>query len=1207
MFATRSFFSGGGMSGFVIFCLLSVGGNLNAQIDTGTILGTVKDQSGAVVPDATVTLTHVETAFTLSASTRMDGTYIFTPIRIGTYSVEAEFTGFRKARHSGVTLRQQQQIVVDLTLEPGAITETVEVLGEAPLLQTESASVGEVMGSKAAVNLPLQGRNYNFLAQLTAGVTHGQQEGRGLNDSGWFSANGTRPAQSNLMLDGIDNNSNNVDFLAGAAYIIRPPVDAIQEFSIQTNSFKAEFGRAGGAILNATVKSGTNKIHGTLWEFIRNDKLDAADFFQNKFGSEKGKLRRNEFGFAIGGPIIKNKTFWFADYSGLRTRRAANWVRSIPTAAERASGFTDFRDLITTQTGSRTDLLGRTFPTGTVFDPATTRGVNAGVMDPVTGITTSEGGFVRDPFFSGGSLMGVTDFTADPNLLNVIPPGRLSQSAVDILNLLPAPNAPGIFNNFTANPVGTDDGDQFDIRVDHVFSEVDQIFVRYNFFDGTRFKPAPFEGIADGGSFNDGDETLRNQSAALSWTHTFSPTLINEFRVGFTREVTVRLQPLGNDTSDIPAQFGIPGVLQVEGNGGLPMITGGGLDQIGARDWLVSDRFSNTYQFTENLTKVYGSHTFKGGFQYQHITFPWSAPPWSRGRFDFSGNYTSIPNLGDSSTGRVQLLLAPTTSSVGGIDNVGGADTMFASNFGGIDNGKEYYGAYIQDDWKVTPKLTLNLGLRWEFFALVKENFGAQANFIPGAPGSTARFIIPADRQGNPPLSPSFINGLAADGIELAFSDEFGLGVGNSANTNFGPRFGFAYRVNEKLVLRGGYGVYYGGFENRGGFPNLGYNYPFQFTFGFFPPNSSNPIDPNNAIGTLESGFTNIAIDPVVVNAAGLNLRGIELDYITPYTQGYNFTIQYELSPNDSLEVGYVGSLGRHIETFSGTNHVTQLAPPDVDPQTLVPFPTFQRNSTYASTNANSYYHSLQTKFTHRFSHGVQLLAAYTWSKVRTYAHDLLNGGGDAGFRAPDIPGVGIKADIGLANFDVPHALNLSGTYELPIGSGKSFLANVGGVADAVLGGWSVNWIVTMYSGNPTTIGCTNTTAAGLGCYALLTGQDVNGGPHDVDQYWNPAAFTNPPAATTIGQTDFAPLGGAASNARGPGFHRADFSIFKQFSTTENTRVEFRGEFFNLTNTPNFALPSGRNFTTANFGQITSTRAGSVSARTIQFGLKFYF
>ena len=565
------------MAVLLCLCMFLGGRAAVAQVDTGALLGTVKDASGAVIPNAKVTLTNEGTSLTLTATTRGDGSYIFTPLKIGTYTVEAEAPGFEKGRNAGVVVNIQQQVVVDFTLVPGAVTQTVEVTSQAPLLQTQNGSVGQVVNSTAINDLPLNGRNFNFLARLTAGVTVGQEEGRSLNSNGWFAANGTRPAQNDLLLDGIDNNSDNVDFLNGAAYVVKPPVDALSEFKLQTNSFNAEFGRAGGAVLNATLKSGSNQIHGDAWEFVRNDKFDAADFFQDAANESKGEFRQNQFGGTVGGPIIKNKTFWFADYEGTRIRQATPWLTTVPTAAEASSGFTDFRDLISGQTGveGHPDILGRTFSLGTILDPATTRQLNAGQVDPVTGLTAIGSGFVRDQIQCGG-------------VANTICANRLDPNAIKLLQLFPTPTASSLFSNYSSNPIGSTNVNQFDVRIDQNFSEKDQLFVRYSFFDSPTFSPGPFTGYADGGGFNNGEQKSRPQGAALSWTHSFSPTVINEARIGWTRESVVRTQAYGNDTDNIPGQFGIQGIPQEVGNGGLPNFEIGGLSQLGSAEWLVS-------------------------------------------------------------------------------------------------------------------------------------------------------------------------------------------------------------------------------------------------------------------------------------------------------------------------------------------------------------------------------------------------------------------------------------------------------------------------------------------------------------------------------------------------------------------------------------------------------------------------------------------
>ncbi len=518
---------------------------------------------------------------------------------------------------------------------------------------------------------------------------------------------------------------------------------------------------------------------------------------------------------------------------------------------------------------------------------------------------------------------------------------------------------------------------------------------------------------------------------------------------------------------------------------------------------------------------------------------------------------------------------------------MGGADSVNASNFGGVAAIRSYYGAYVQDDWKITSKLTLNLGVRWDWFSPTGEKYNAQANFVPGTPFGGAQYIIPASRNGKPPLSSSFTELLQKDGINLVYSDKYGSGLSQVQKNNFAPRFGFAYRLTPKLVVRGGYGIYFGAFENRGGYPSLGYNYPFQYTFSFPTPNSFSPVTyPNGSIATIENGLSSVPLDPTQVNAKSLDLRGIQFHYKTPYVQSYNFTLQYQLTSADSVEAAYVASLSRHLETFVGSNLQNVLLPPGTDPQKYVPFPDFARGSSYADTIGTANYHALQTKYQRRFASGLNILFAYTFSKTRTDAGDLLSGGSVSGFRAPGIPGWGIQKDMGLAPFDIRHAISASGTYDLPFGKGRQYMTDANRAAEFLLGNWSTNWILTLDTGQPQTIGCTKGTGAGTGCYALYTGEDPYAGAHNVSQYYNPAAFKDPPVVTQIGQRDFSPLGGGNTQVSGPPLRRLDFSVFKSFPVSETKRFEFRAESFNLTNHPAFAQPGSLNFLdTTNFAE----------------------
>jgi len=1246
--------------------LLCSAAPLRAQVDTGSILGTVSDTSGASVHGATVTLTNEGTNASLSTTTGSDGGYKFTPVRIGSYKLTATLQGFQTVTQKNVVVNVGADVVVDFSLKPGSVSETVEVASTVPVLETQDASVGQVVDSRSVDNLPLNGRNFTFLAQLAAGVNTPQADTRGNAASGAFAANGLRPAQNNYLLDGIDNNSDTVDFLNGTNFVVLPPVDAVEEFKVQTSDFSAEFGRSGAAVLNATIKSGTNEFHGAAWEFFRNDKLDAADFFENAGGRPKGALRQNQFGFTAGGPVVipkvfngRDKLFFFADYEGLRRVQGTILSGAVPTVLERNSNYTDFSDLITAQSGSapKKDNLGRSIPVGTILDPATTRAVTAGVVDPTSGIAASKTGFVRDPF--GTCAASTPTFTLGAcglnNLTAAAAAGRLDANAMKLLNLYPLPTSAGISQNFSNSPKLFEHRNSFDARMDLNLNEKNQLFYRFSLVDDPQFIPGIFGGVADGGGFQQGTQTAIAEQSALGYTHTFSPTLVNVLRGGLNYLHTTRVSPSANNLTDIPSQFGIKGIPQLSENGGLPAFGINGLQTLGSNAFLPSDEVSSTLQVTDDLTKIYGKHTFKLGFEWQHVKFSTLQPPWSRGEFDYNGDYTSIPSNADSSTGRAQFLLLPRTNTIAcgaGCPNfVGGSTQIYISNISLTDNGKNYYGGYLNDDLKLTRKLTVNLGVRYDFFGLVYEHHANQANFVPGGPPINApMYIIPqGPNAGNlsSGCATCFTDLLAKDGIALNVTNRYGKGLGKSQANNFAPRLGVAYQVTPKLVARAGFGMFYNGFENRGFSPNIGENYPFQFNFSFPEPNSSTPITFPGCTtagpgftGTFETGFSCTPLSPLLVNANGLQLRGIQFDYKTPFSMGGNLTLQYQLTSSMSVQAGYVTSLARHLEVFPSSNNVTQILPkfnPDgsnLDPQKFVPFQDFGRGASYATTEGNSAYHSLQTKLEKQFKGGLNFLATYTWSKTRSDAGDLLNGGSLRGYRAPSVPGFGIQSDYKLASFDIRNVFHFSGGYELPFGKGKRFFSDVGGAANRVIGGWSVIWSSTLQGGQPIDIPCPSSTTSGTNCYALFTGQSVKTGLHTDSQgklswFGNPAAFAQPcvlgpnsvPQANNptncVPLTGFNALGGI-TQVPGPGFHRLDFSLFKNIELTERFKLQFRTEIFNAFNHPNFnapgfggngvvAISNSLNFTNSNFGEIGSTRDAPYDPRQVQFALKLYY
>ena len=774
-----------GVAVAAFLCCVFIAGPARAQVDSGSVLGQVTDSSGAVVPAAKVTLTNKDSGLTAGAETDAGGNYTFSPVRIGNYSLTVEHQGFARVVRENIRVDIQQQIAINLSLQPGEVSQTVDVTAATPILQTENASVGQVVEARQVQTLPLNGRNYTFLAQLAAGVSFGQHDSRGESSNGRFSANGTRPTQNSYLLDGIDNNSSIISRQNGKDFVVLTPVDALPEFKIQTNSYGAEFGRSAGAVMNATVKSGTNEFHGDAWEFLRNNALDGNDFFLNAAGKPIPEFRRNQFGFTQGGPVTipriyqgRNRTFFFVDYEGTRIRQGNTNVATVPTLAELNSGFTNFTDLITGQTGSRKDALGRVIPAGTILDPATTRRAGSS--------------YVRDPF---------------PG--NLIPATRLDANSVKLLHLLPAPTSGGLLGNYVSAPIFADNVNSFDIRVDENISEKDQLFARYSFNDHEQVHPGPFPGYADGGdSLVNSNLNDRSQNALLGETHLFSPAVVNQFRLGLNREHALWLQPFG-DMAGIPEQFGILGIPQSGQNGGLPQFNVGSLSRFGSYGFLPSDKYGTTPQVNDDLTITHGRLTLKTGFLAQRVLYPFTQPPQSRGGLSYSGVYTSVVGQTDATTGIAQMLLTPTASS-----NLAGANQVQLSNFVTHSLIRNYLGAYLQGDWKVTPKLTLNLGLRYDYFSFPHDRLDNLANFLPGGNLQGGVYLVTPSIEKQLPGNST--TALAQERITV---QNGGSVLGNAQNLNFAPRFGFAYRLLPRLVIRGGYGIFYGGIEELGGSP----------------------------------------------------------------------------------------------------------------------------------------------------------------------------------------------------------------------------------------------------------------------------------------------------------------------------------------------------------------------------------------------------
>jgi len=1190
-----------------------------AQIDTGGIAGVVKDPSGALVSGAVITLRNDLTGISSKAKSTSAGTYTFTGMNPGTYTITTSLAGFETRVVHGVEVHVQQTAAIDISLESGNVQQEVTVTAASPLLQAEDASVGQTIGHQTINDLPLETRNWGSLGQLAAGVaTAPIGQNGGTPENAFYSVNGVQLYQNDFRLNGINNN---IEFFGGSSVgtdaTITPPPDAIQEFKLQTGDYNAEFGHSTGGVINAVIRSGTNQLHGNLWEYIRNDAFNANDYFSKQQGKPKAEYRQNQFGGTVGGPVLipklyngRNKTFFFFDYQGTRIVTPAQATSTVPTAGITSSGFTNLQDLITYNSGTSSDGLGRKFAHGTVLDPATTRQVQPGQVDPISGLqnATNAAIFVRDPFYSGGSVAGIRDFTGLASQLNQIPGNRLDPNAVKLLSLYPAPTVSGkLANNFLNNPKSNTTINAFDLRIDETFGSRDTLFAVWDESYYNAFAPGALPGQ------NDQNDAFPSYAFAAGYTHIFAPTLSNELHVGYGHSDKDQRLTTEN-TTGIPEQYGIQGIPQVAGNGGLPTFNISGLTGLGPTDDRPTIQSVWDLEFTDNVTKELGHHTLKTGVQVDDLEGDIMQPPAPRGLFTYNGQFTDIPNQNQSLNGIADLLLTPTASTVGGVNNVGGLQSLSGSNFAGTQYHRYYTAAYFQDDWRVTPSLTLNLGLRWDYFTPYAETNGRQANFLPvGGNGATGTLYM--SQQGcNVPRSATFDALLSTSNINLDCVSSKTLGDAQKAN--FAPRLGFAYRVTPTFVVRGGYGISYGALGNLGYGGTLGTNYPFIYTITKNAPNSQSPLQLSNGqTATMENTFSTINLsDSTQVNGAGVNLYGRQYNYQTPYVETYNLTTQDQFTQHDSLQLAYVGTVGRHLDVLGANNSPSQILPVGTNisqlpsasngNQSFIPFPNFAPNAIYETTNAGSAYNSLQTTYQHQTGYGLQLLANYTWSKC--FSNQRTQGTATSAYRAQWLPGFGISGDYGLCDTDATNVAHISGTYALPIGRQRQFFSSVNRFTDAVIGGWSTNYIYTYQSGQPLTISCATATTSDFGCFApVATGQSLYAPGRDTTQWFNPNAFLQPAAATQIGQSDYSVLGGRPQQARGPSWYNLDASVFKNFEIHDTTSLQFRAESFNTLNNPQFAQPGNLNYLNPkNFSSITALRN---TPRLLQFALKLSF
>jgi len=1069
---------------------------LLGQVETARIIGTVTDQSGAAIPGVKVTLTNTQTNQSFETVTRPDGSYESIPLRIGPYRLTVTQEGFKRAVREGITLQIQQTAVVDFALEVGAVTQEISITSTAPLLTVTEATQGQVIDNQKIVDLPLNGRDYIQLALLSAGANQQAPGGR----VEGFSGNGMRASQNNYLLDGVDNNNAQIAAQGRQGEAVKPNVDAIQEFKVLTSVFSAEYSRATGAVINVSLKSGTNELHGTAYEFLRNEKLDAKNFFDLP-ESPRPPFKRNQYGFSLGGPVVKNKTFFFGDYEWLKIRESRTVNNTIPT--QRMAG------------GDYSELL----PAAKIYDPAT--------YNPATRIRQ---------VFAG----------------SVIPASRFDPVGARLLKLYPEPNKPGLTRNFLYNPADKTNRDRWDIKLDHAFNSMNNLTARYSFQKdlepGSPDIPAPGYG---GG--NARDITTTGHNVMMGYNRIISPTLVLSTKLSWNALLT-RIKPPPEVTKSLNAEYGLRGVDNT--TPGMANISTSGFTNLGLGSTLPNFADSQNRQVLGDLTWLRGKHSLKTGANLSWLQSHLSNPNQALGVFSFDGSYTrNSQTLREGSSIADLLLGLPYQAQV--------------STPSYMNQRAPWYGFYAQDEWRLSRQLTLHLGVRYDLRAPWVETRNLWANFdIDTNPGAAQ--LVPA--QAGSRASRATIR---PDQNDLA------------------PRFGFAYNVARRTVLRGGYGIYYSQYEGMGGAQYLQTNPPFQYRA---------QLDTDRVTPTLRlaAGIPPGTVSPR--NAANIGTSSYDRGLRNGYAQQWNFNIQQELPWHAVMELGYYANkankLMRRTEgnwALPGAGNINArrryrsvLVPGDN--VTVGPLANTYRHE--ATANAN--FHSMQVKVEKRLSAGLSFLGSYMWSKAISDGRGESAAGGVSN-SIPQDP-LNLRAERSLADEHRPHRLVMSYNYDLPFGRGKRYLGNAHRLADALLGGWAMGGITTLSSGrlvnlsvqgNPSNTGNPDRPEV-VGKWKL--GRDER----SLDRWFNTAAFMRNAAFT---------FGNAGRNLlEGPGDVTFDLALYKSFVVREGMRVQFRAEAFNAMNTPQFGVPNAQ-VGNPNFGTI----GGAGRPRNLQFGLKLVF
>ena len=1089
----------------------------HAQLDRGTVTGSVRDAKGSVVAHASVTVRNLDTGVTAKVETNDDGTYQVLALNPGNYSVEATAAGFGVAKNSSVEIHVKSRAEVDFTLQVGSVTEFVEVVDSAVALQTQSADVGTTIGTTQINDLPLNARRYADLALLSPGIFKNPSVANAAADR--FSSNGNSETQNYFALDGVDNNSGSTNLQEGSVQNVQPPPDAIQEFRVQTRTYSTEFGTSAGAVINASLKSGTNKYHGSAWEYARNSVFDSNTYLNRQKNLAKGNFSQNQFGGTIGGPIFKDRTFFFADYQGLRSAQRVTKSSVVPSAAMKTGDFSS-------------DRLSTT-------------------LYPFNSVATGQAGCITT------ITMKIAANCLDP-------------VAVKLAALFPDPNDPNVPNwngntnyNFVYNlpqQVNSTDG-----RIDHKISEKDSVFARYSFLKQHR-QDAPWTSnfIAGNGGFAT-DYNIKNQGVALGETHIFSSTAVNQARFGFSRDNAVSGPigvPLGTSNA---ADYGLTGIPASPYTAGLPPIYISGFVTLGTDRFRPQYQVATVYQFIDTFNKLIGNHSLMAGYEYHRNVDNFLDLQAPQGYMQSTGIYSS-----KSGFGFADFLLGDVASTI--------YNTPLS-----VHNFQPGHSLFVQDTWRLKPTFTFNYGVRYELFAPVLNRTNQMANF-------------------------SAANGGILIAAAANAGDWAGRSLINPDKNNLAPRVGFSYQAAPKIVLRGGYGVFYQFINRVGSESNLALNQPFLKAV-----QTSQTAGSITPVFQLRNGFPGSTYAASVVPLYLQKNNWQDPNQRTSYVQQASFGTQVQLQPSTVFEMTWVGNWGRKMNRLRNANQgvVTGYTSPN---QANVVFPYANINTAtttiagaglhsfleLATNDGNTSYNALELSARRTMSKGLSFQISYTWAHGLSDFVDNLTGGSTPQ-NAYDY-----AHERSNSPFDQRHRFVAAGGWKLPIGKGGVVL-NSDSLASRLIGGWQLNTIVTLQTGNPFNVTAPDVSQTGgsHAFYANCLSDPFNGASSDRAQATSTANPLRYIKASAFGVPGVGTFGSCRPRMyHGPGRENVDLSVFKQFRLGDARQIELRFEAFNALNHANFGNPAASVANQATFGQITSVIN---DARQIQMAGKFYF